>query len=496
MRWYRLRMQVQHSVQIQLSGSAVVTVNKLPTATISGTATVCQNAGTPTITFTGANATAPYTFTYSINGVTQSAIVSSANTATVAAPTGTAGIFTYALISVKDASATLCTNTVSGSVTVTVNALPNVTAGSNSPVAAYGTLNLSASGANTYAWTGPNTYSTTGATPSITNVSGANGGIYTVVGKTTATGCTNTATVNVVVNFVAGTGLSFDGANDYVSLTAPKVASLNTFTVEAWVKPTAASGTIYCEGLSSSLNPMFSLIHTPNGNSGFEIVLRNTSNVGFVAGTTNGTLVMNQWSHVVFVRTSATTAQLYINGLLTDSFTFTDPGFIQVDVANLGVRQRSNKEYYFTGSMDEVRIWNRALCQAEIQNNKDCELNTAGQTGLLSLYHFNQGFAGGDNNTTPVNTLTDGAGNNNGTLNLFNLTGNTSNWTNGIASGNLCTTFVPPTAQQSQVLQLFVPEQQPTCLMHNKWRNMEQQQYYCSHSKRNRCSSRRVCRNN
>ena len=142
---------------------------------------------------------------------------------------------------------------------------------------------------------------------------------------------------------------------------------------------------------------MFSLIHTPNGSNGFEIVLRNSTSVGLVVGTTTGNLLMNQWSHVAFVRTSATTAELYINGVLTDKFTFADPGFIQLDVANLGVRQRSNKEYYFTGSMDEVRVWNRALCQAEIQNNKDCELNGATQTGLLSLYHFNQGLAGGNN---------------------------------------------------------------------------------------------------
>ena len=53
------------------SGSAVsftVTINPLPTATIGGTIAVCQNSTpAPDITFTGANGTAPYTFTYKIN---------------------------------------------------------------------------------------------------------------------------------------------------------------------------------------------------------------------------------------------------------------------------------------------------------------------------------------------------------------------------------------------------------------------------------------------
>ena len=107
-----------------VSGSATVTVNALPAATISGTTSVCLNATAPTITFTGANATAPYTFTYTINGGSQQTVTSSGNTATVTVPTGTAGVFTYALVSVKDASATLCSNGVSGSAVVTINALP------------------------------------------------------------------------------------------------------------------------------------------------------------------------------------------------------------------------------------------------------------------------------------------------------------------------------------------------------------------------------------
>jgi len=39
-----------------------------PTATITGTTTVCQNATSPLITFTGSGGTAPYTFTYTVTG--------------------------------------------------------------------------------------------------------------------------------------------------------------------------------------------------------------------------------------------------------------------------------------------------------------------------------------------------------------------------------------------------------------------------------------------
>jgi hypothetical protein len=48
--------------------SFTITVNPSPTATIAGTTSVCQNAASPLITFTGAAGTPPDTFTYQING--------------------------------------------------------------------------------------------------------------------------------------------------------------------------------------------------------------------------------------------------------------------------------------------------------------------------------------------------------------------------------------------------------------------------------------------
>ncbi|HEY9664390.1 MAG TPA: PKD domain-containing protein, partial [Allocoleopsis sp.] len=43
-----------------------VTVHTLPTGSVAGNTTVCLNAPSPDVTFTGANGTAPYTFSYTI----------------------------------------------------------------------------------------------------------------------------------------------------------------------------------------------------------------------------------------------------------------------------------------------------------------------------------------------------------------------------------------------------------------------------------------------
>lgn len=110
------------------SGSATVVVNPLPSATISGSTTVCQNSSQPSITFTGSNATAPYTFTYKINGGSNQTVTTlSGNSITVNVPTDVAGSFVYELVSVQESSSTTCINSVSGSATVVVRPLPTAT---------------------------------------------------------------------------------------------------------------------------------------------------------------------------------------------------------------------------------------------------------------------------------------------------------------------------------------------------------------------------------
>ncbi len=112
--------------QIQ-NGTATITVNPLPTATISGTTAVCKNDSPPTITFAGSSGTAPYTITYKINGGTNQTVVTSGNNATVSVPTSITGAFTYALVSIMDSSSTTCSQVQNGSATVTVNPLPIAT---------------------------------------------------------------------------------------------------------------------------------------------------------------------------------------------------------------------------------------------------------------------------------------------------------------------------------------------------------------------------------
>jgi hypothetical protein len=89
-----------------------------------------MGAASPNITFTGTSGTAPFTINYNINGGSNQIVtITTGNNVTVPVPTGTAGTFTYNLVSAYDASGSICSQGQTGSAAVTVNPLPTATAG-------------------------------------------------------------------------------------------------------------------------------------------------------------------------------------------------------------------------------------------------------------------------------------------------------------------------------------------------------------------------------
>src|SRR6187402_1710184 len=119
--YYRVRAYNTCSVSANSnSGSVIIPV--LPTATISGTATVCQNASSPSVTFTNTLSNA-ITVTYTINNGANNTIDVAAKattngTATVTVPTTDSGTFVYKLVSAAYQTDPTCSTSVTGSATV------------------------------------------------------------------------------------------------------------------------------------------------------------------------------------------------------------------------------------------------------------------------------------------------------------------------------------------------------------------------------------------
>jgi subtilase family serine protease len=236
---------------------------------------------------------------------------------------------------------------------------------------------------------------------------------------------------------ICGASLNFDGENDYVNIPNNANLNANIISLEAWVNLNNTNGT---KTIISKFGDVASddsyILRVDNGHAHFQL------NFGtWTAIESKSILASSTWYHIAGVY-DGTAMKIYVNGNLENSIPQT--GTIRPSVSSLKIGRPGLAiplgQDIFSGRIDEVRIWNLARTQLEIQSAMNCEITTP-QPGLLLNYHFNQGVAAGNNTTPPINTLIDASRNNNtGTLNNFTLNGNTSNWItpSAFASGITC----------------------------------------------------------
>jgi hypothetical protein len=188
---------------------------------------------------------------------------------------------------------------------------------------------------------------------------------------TDRSGNNNTATL---VNGVArgtgnyGGGLTFDGINDYLSI--PNSASLDVsgteLTLSMWINPQALAG-----GDSVVLGKFWNATMTsPYYQYGLE--LSGGTVPVFQVGTTGGVqlasmgsaLALNQWSNLAIVF-NGSQAQFYVNGALVTTASLSASITARGNALRVGAD--ASTQQFFKGSLDDVRIYTRALTTAEIQ---------------------------------------------------------------------------------------------------------------------------------
>ncbi len=87
---------------------------------------------------------------------------------------------------------------------------------------------------------------------------------------------------------------------------------------------------------------------------------------GVQAGSMGSALAVNQWSHLAIVF-NGSTVQFYVNGALVSTknlaFSITARG------NPLRVGADANTQQFYKGMLDDLRLYNRALTQAEVQSD-------------------------------------------------------------------------------------------------------------------------------
>ncbi len=157
-----------------------------------------------------------------------------------------------------------------------------------------------------------------------------------------------------------GGALSFDGVDDYVNVPAVNSFSANApMTISAWFKPATINtgGSVKCIVCIPNQTYDAAGIGYLNNNLSFAIGTE-TYDTGGVNG---GSIVANKW-YFITGTFNGTVQKLYLNGAyVNQSLSATLNAFSSLKIGGNGGGTR-----YFKGSLDDVRVYNRALSQDEI----------------------------------------------------------------------------------------------------------------------------------
>ncbi|NCS18130.1 MAG: LamG domain-containing protein, partial [Microcystis aeruginosa G13-12] len=201
-----------------------------------------------------------------------------------------------------------------------------------------------------------------------------------------------------------GKALYFDGVNDYINAgVKPSLELSKTFTIEAWINPQKQIQQY--GGIIVNREGEYQVIIGADGTLVWAFA---NSSPGWTGISTGYVVKTNEWTHIAISYDNGL-IKTYANGLLVH--TYDGAGSLgdahpNEDEFRIGYRQAGFSQY-FKGQIDEVRIWNVARTQAEIQANLNQKL-TGNEQGLVGYWNFEEATG----NT--VNDLT--ANKNNGTL--------------------------------------------------------------------------------
>jgi hypothetical protein len=179
----------------------------------------------------------------------------------------------------------------------------------------------------------------------------------------------------------SGGALSFNGSSSWVTVADHNLLDLtNGLTLEAWVKPASLTGwtTVLMKertgGLAYALYGSANTNRPPTGYVNIGGADRNA--------TGGAAIPLNAWSHLTTTYDGAS-LKLYVNGVLAVTTAVT--GSVAASTAVLRIGGNSVWGEYFSGLIDEVRVYNRALSPSEVQSDMNTPVTPPAPAAIQSL---------------------------------------------------------------------------------------------------------------
>ena len=216
---------------------------------------------------------------------------------------------------------------------------------------------------------GTNTGSSTGQI----DLSATTEATYTITYDTTSSAssvCPNTSTqtVEIAVAGIANNfSMSFDGSNDYIDTgVKPRnlVASNSALTISAWLKSSVTFSQYVLGSYDFGTSPRERFFFKVASN---EIII----GLGDGSSSISATIPTNQWYNVIVTFDGSSTVEAYINGSSQGTASINNTNWNTTNL-NVLIGAYNDNRYgasgFFSGSIDEVGIWNTELTSTQIQS--------------------------------------------------------------------------------------------------------------------------------
>jgi len=161
-----------------------------------------------------------------------------------------------------------------------------------------------------------------------------------------------------------GQALSFNGTNNYVEVPSSGILAPSNITIEFWVKVANPFSDSY-EGFVCRNSRTNGLQVIKEWSSG-RILFEGWVGSSYYSVDSNYVLQSNTWTHIAVTATTDGVWKIYVNGQFDKQST----GITLPQVAMplwIGRAAQGTTNPYLNGTIDEARIYNRALSVAEIQ---------------------------------------------------------------------------------------------------------------------------------
>ena len=192
-------------------------------------------------------------------------------------------------------------------------------------------------------------------------------------------GTVNGATLTTDRNGNANQAYSFDGINNFIEISNSTSLNFTQGTINIWfyTSQTNFMNLIERTIFSNASNENWGLAINQTVSGDLSLYTKHNSNClsgnGWQTNLANQNLSINNW-HMLSGVIKNSTSEIYLDGLLVN--TYNTPSIMDVCGGDIQIsRHWLNDPRYFTGSIDDIGIWNRALTQQEIADlYNSCQL--------------------------------------------------------------------------------------------------------------------------